>query len=203
MTRIGISITKSCVFRNSVQEFSNVYFYDGLAGRPGLSAADALIDEVVTKEKTWHSAAVTFVRGRIWEQTNDKATTEMISQKNLSGTGTPATTPNMDAERAFLFRLRAGSDSRGNPVYLRKWYHTIGGFGAVTIAQGVLENKIGFTGAEKTSLVTKLGNIGSIGSGATLGAICAKSGRLPTAGAQWEAHTFLEHHQLGDMWRAA
>jgi hypothetical protein len=203
MTRVGIAITKSCVFRNSVQEFSNVYFYDGLAGRPTLVEAEALIDELVTKEKTWHAAGVTFVRGRIWEQTGSPGTTEMITQKNLSGTGTPANTANMDAERAFLFRLRAGSDSRGNPVYLRKWYHTLGGFGAVTIAQGVLENKIGFTNAEKDSLRTKLGTIGAIGSGTTAGVLVSKNGRNSTAGAVWEPHTYLEHHQLGDMWRAA
>jgi hypothetical protein len=32
--------------------------------------------------------------------------------------------------------------------------------------------------------------------------IVAKSGRNTTAGANWEAHRYLEHHQLGDMWRA-
>lgn len=179
-----------------------MYYYDGLAGRPSQAEADNLIDELVTKEKTWHGAAVTFVRGRLWEQTGDKATTEMVSQKNLSGTGTPANTSNMDRERAFLFRLRAGVDVRGNPVYLRKWYHSMGGFGAVTISQAILENSAGFSGADQTALVNKLGNIGSIGSGTTQGAICAKGGRLPTAGAVWEAHKYLEHHQLGDQWRA-
>jgi hypothetical protein len=202
MTMVGISITKSCVFRNSVQEFSNVYYYDGLAGTPSIAQADGLIDELVVKEKTWHSADITFVRGRLWVQTGDKATTNMISTKALSGTGTPAVTANMDAERAFLFRLRAGNDSRGNPVYLRKWYHTRGGFGAVTVSQGILENKIAWTQAERDQLTTKLGTIGAIGTGVTAGVIVAKSGRNTTAGANWEAHRYLEHHQLGDMWRA-
>jgi hypothetical protein len=203
MTRVGISITKSVSFRGGTQEFSNVYYYDGLSGRPSLVEAEALIDELVTKEKTFHAAAVTFVRGRIWEQTGAPGSTEMITQKNLSGTGTPANTAFMDRERAFLFRLRAGTDSRGNPVFLRKWYHTCGGFGAVTLTQAQLENTAGFSGADKTLLKNKLGNIGSIGSGTTLGTICSKVGRTSTAGAEWEPHTYLEHHQLGDMWRAA
>jgi hypothetical protein len=202
MTRVGISITKSMSFRGVAQEFSNVYYYDGLAGTPSIAQAESLIDELVTKEKTFHSADCTFVRGRLWVQTGDKATTQMITTKALSGTGTPAVTANMDCERAFLFRLRAGNDSRGNPVYLRKWYHTRGGFGAVTIAQGVLENKIGFTQGERDLLTAKLGNIGAIGTGVTAGVLTAKGGRNTTAGALWEAHRYLEHHQLGDAWRS-
>lgn len=202
MARVGISITKSVAFRNSTQEFSNVYYYDGLLQAPTVAEANALINEVANREKTFHSTIVTFVRGRCWVQTNDKATTEMISQINLSGTGA-RTFVSMDKERAFLFRLRAGSDSRGNPVYLRKWFHACGQFVASqSISGNVLENSAGFTQAERDAQVAAMNSIGSVGSGSTLGTLCAKGGRQPTAGAQWSAHQFLEHHQLGDQWRA-
>lgn len=203
MTRISISITKSCVFRNSVQEFSNVYHYDGLAGNPTQVEADALIDTARTREGSLHSTDITFKKGRLWTETGNKATNEMISQKNLSGTGSATDNATLDRERAVLFRLRAGVDSRGNPVYLRKWFHCSGQIGSVSFSGSITSQKGGFSAAERTSLVGAMNSIGSIGSGTTQGAICAKSGRLPNAGATWEAHPFLEHHQFGDQWRAS
>jgi hypothetical protein len=199
---IGISITKSAVFRNSVQEFSNVYYYTG-GSTPTQTQADSLIDELVALEKTFHSNAVTFVRGRLWTQTGSQATNNMISQKNLSGTGARASNANMDRERAFLFRLRAGNDSRGQPVYLRKWWHACGVFySGQTITTDQLANISGFSSTEKTALVGAMNTIGSLTSAAGPWSLCAKSGRQPTAGETWQAHTFLEHHQLGDQWRA-
>lgn len=202
MTRVGISITKSVPFRNSVQEFSNVYYYDGLAGVPSVSEADSLIDQATAREKAWHSTAVTFVRGRLWTDTGSKATNEMISQKNLSGTGSTTSDTSMDRERAYLFRLRAGVDSRGNPVYLRKWFHACGSFGSTSPAVAISANISGWSQAQRDAMVSTMNNIGSIGSGSTLGTLCAKGGRQPTAGSTWIAHPYFEHHQLGDMWRA-
>jgi hypothetical protein len=202
MTRIGISITMSTSFRNVSQEFSNVIYYDGLAGRPTQAEADTLIDELATKLKTIHATTVNFVRGRLWEQTGDKATTEMVSQKNLSGTGSLTANASMDKERAYLFRLRAGIDSRGNPVYFRKWIHACADIGGVTNSGNILNNTSGYTPANRTAIVAALPALGSCGAGSTLGTICSKNGRVSTAGALWEAHQFLEHHQLGDMWRA-
>jgi hypothetical protein len=202
MPRIGLSITKSCVFRNSTQEFSNVYYFELLGGFPDTTAADGMVDEIANKEKAFHGSGVTFVRGRIWKQIGTPSQNEMISQKNLSGTGAKAPVTSMDKERAYLFRLRAGNDSRGNPVYLRKWYHSCSGFGTTTPASPTLDNSAGFSTAERSAMVSAMNTVGELGSGGSVGKICAKSGRSPDAGAQWTAHQFLEHHQLGDQWRA-
>lgn len=204
MARIGISITKSVAFRNSTQEFTNVYFYQtNLAPLPDESQALAAIDDVVTREKTWHSSAVTFVRGRCWSQTGDKATSNMIAQKNLSGTGARATSGGMDKERAFLFRIRAGNDSRGNPVYLRKWIHACGQiYSGQSISAALNENSTGFTGPEITSLEAQVAAMKTLTINAIVWNLCAKGGRDFDSGANFKSHAFLEHHQLGDMWRA-
>lgn len=203
MARIGISITKSTSFRNSTQEFSNVYYYDGGAGTPDGPQADSLIDELVTKEKAWHGTNVTFVRGRLWTAGGGAAANNMISQKNLSGTGARTPTNFFDKERAFLFRLRAGSSSNGQPVYLRKWYHSCAPFTAtLSLTSTQLEQTSGFSTAEKNALVAAMNNIGSANAALGPWVLCAKSGRLPTAGETWQSHNFLEHHQLGDQWRA-
>jgi hypothetical protein len=203
MARIGISITMSVPFRNSTQEFSNVVYYDGLSATPSFTDANNLIDELVTKLRPLYSAGVSFVRGRLWLQTGSEATTEMLSQKTLTGTGSGgAISATMDRERAYLFRLRAGVDSRGNPVYLRKWIHACFDLGGVSTTGGIQTNASGFTTSQRATLEALVSGLGSCGSGPTQGAICAKGGRLPTAGATWSAHQFLEHHQLGDQWRA-
>jgi len=202
MPRIGLSITKSTAFRNSTQEFSNVYYFELSGNLPSQAEAAALIDEQVAKEKPLHAPTATFIRGRLWSETGNKATSEMIEQHSLSGVGTGSESTSMDKERAFLFRIRAGSDSRGNPVYLRKWFHAMGSFGGVTVSAGILQGVSGFTQANRDQMVAAMRGLGSIGAGAVGGTICAKSGRRPTALADWQAHQFLEHHQFGDQWRA-
>jgi len=202
MPQIGVSITKSTSFRNSVQEFSNVYYYE-VGGVPTIAQADQFIDNLAALEKTFHTTAVTFVRGRVWTNTGNKATNEMISQKNLSGNGARTASSSMDKERAFLFRLRAGVDSRGNPVYLRKWFHACGEFvSAQTIPAGVMQNISGFSGAERSAQVAAMNAIGNANGSPLVPVLIAKSGRAPSGGATWDAHQFLEHHQMGDQWRA-
>lgn len=202
MPRIGVSITKSTSFRNGVQEFSNVYYYE-VTSLPSVAQADTFIDNLTAAEKQFHSVSVTFVRGRVWSQGATKADSDMISQKNLSGTGARTVLGGLDKERAFLFRLRAGVDSRGTPVYLRKWYHSCGNFAtSVTVVSNQLENTTGFSAAERTSLVAAMNSIGDANGSPLAPKLVAKHGRQPNAGALWEAHQYLEHHQLGDMWRA-
>lgn len=203
MPRIGCSLTKSSSYRGASQEFSNVYFYEAL-NYPTVAEADQIIDAIAAIEKTFHSSAVTYVRGRLWKQTGDKATSEMISQKNLSGTGARTFDAQLDKERAFLFRLRAGVDSRGNPVYLRKWYHACGQFvSGQLVNDAVKANTGGWTTTERTAQVSAMNTIGDAGGGQGLALkLCSKKGRLPDAGATWSAHQYLEHHQLGDQWRA-
>lgn len=202
MARIGVSITKSCAFRGSTQEFSNVYYYEMLS-LPDAAAADTIIDNLTTLEKTLHSTIVTFVRGRVWSQTGSPSTNEMITQKNLSGTGARSTVSSLDPERAFLFRLRAGTDSRGNPVYLRKWYHSNGNLvSTVTLVAGHMTQQSSFSSTERANLVGAMNAIGDANGSAGAPKLCAKGGRLPTVGQTWSAHQWLEHHQLGDQWRA-
>src|SRR5215211_7792261 len=203
MARIGVSITKSTTFRGFPQEFSNVYYYDGLNGNPSESEANTIINTVATRERAWHSTLVTFVGGRLWSQGGSPGSNEMLAQVNLSGTGARIGDTGLDKERAFLFRLRAGSDSRGRPVYLRKWFHACGEFvSGQTISDPVMSNTGGWTQAQRDAQVSAMNNIGAISDAPGPGTLTSKNGRTTTAGQPWQAHQYLEHHQLGDQWRA-
>jgi hypothetical protein len=201
VARVGISITKTMAFRDSAQEFSNVYYYHNGAGAlPDQSAANAMIDELVTLEKTWHANNATFKIGRLWSQVGTPAANNMILQKNLSGTGAKALEATLDRERAYLFRIRAGVDSRGLPVYLRKWYHCTGQFpGGPGVFANQMANTTGFSSAERIAMANAMGAIKALAGGGGW-QLCSKNGR-DTTETLFVAHQYLEHHQLGDQWR--
>lgn len=202
MARIGISITKSVAYRDSVQEFSNVYYYENGGALPSSTGASDLIDEVTALEKGRHSTLVTFVRGRCWSQVGSPAGNEMIHQKALSGTGSSTSDTAMDKERAFLVRWRAGSDSRGNPVYLRKWWHCCGAYGSASgaVATTILAQTTGFAQATRDAILASANAFLSLISAGGGWSLVAKNGRT-RSGTGDAAHKYLEHHQLGDMWR--
>jgi hypothetical protein len=206
MPIIGITITKETAFRDSVQQFTNMYFYNnGVGGVPDATAAEALIDELVTSEKSWHAAACEFVYARCWHQTLLQITTEMIFQKPLSGLGSGTTNSSVDRERAFLFRWRAGNDSRGQPVYLRKWYHTNGAFPSASSAltTGVLANTQSIAAADRTAMANNVQAVANLGGSPGPWDLCAKSGRGISGSVFPDCHRYLEHHQMGDNWRGA
>jgi len=202
MARIGISITKSVAYRDSVQEFSNVYYYENGGALPSSAGASDLIDEVTALEKGRHATTVTFVRGRCWSQVGSPGANEMIHQKALTGTGSSTADATMDRERAFLIRWRAGNDSRGNAVYLRKWYHSCGAFAGASgsIGTAILSQTSGFAQATRDSILASANALLSLVQGGGGWSLVGKNGRT-RSGTGDQAHKYLEHHQLGDMWR--
>lgn len=202
MPIIGITITKEAAFRESVQPFNNTYYYNnGIGGVPDGPGALALIDELVAIEKTLHSSVVTFTFGRCWHQTLLQITTQMIEQKALGGVGSASTFAGQDRERAYLFRWPAGLDSRGNPVYLRKWYHTMGNFPGAPASASIHEQIAGFSQASRDAAEANVQDVATLSSAGGGWNLCAKSGRGLSAGTMPQMHQFLEHHQLGDQWR--
>lgn len=201
--QVGVSIVKQCAFRDSVQEFSNVYHYN-FTGEPIINntQADAIIDRLVVLEKIFHSGGVTFLRGSCWSSGGSPAANEMISQKALSGVGSATTTGSVDKERAFLVYWDAGVDSRSHPVKLRKWFHTCGSFSnIVTPTAAMLENATGLSVGERNAVVTAVNPLNplTVAGVSGTGIMISKNGRVGSTGAH--AHKYFEHHQLGDMWR--
>lgn len=203
MGQVSFSITKRVAFRDSVQEFSNTYTYGSLLPNPTTDAdMDAIMDPVIAYERSLHSTLVTFLRARMWTSGGSKADNHMIRQRTLTGTGTGSTyAPGVDAERAVLIQIPAGSDSKGRPVKLRKWYHVCGNIGSVGLSAAIISQTTGFASADRTTIANNFNAILSVVTGAW--GLKAESGRERTDGGQAVAHRYFEHHQLGDQWRAA
>jgi len=200
MAIVGVSITKTVSFRGAAQPFGNTYYYQTpLPVTEGV--ADGLIDAVAAKEKAFHGGAVSFVYGRCWTAGGTKAENQMLKQKPLTGGGAQAN-PNagQDRERAFLVRARAGVDSRGNPVYLRKWWHLEVGFLAgANISPQALENTAQLTAPQRAELESYMNDLKSVTSLPQVFSLVSEKGREITGATQ--AHPYLEHRQLGDQWR--
>src|SRR5688572_12555705 len=156
----GVSIEKTTSFRGVAQVFANVYHFNDAGGSPSDADLTTLLDNLVAHEKTFHAGTVTFVRGRVWSAGGSEASNQMRVDKSLSGVGALTDDANMDRERAVLVRWRAGSDSRGRPVYLRKWWHQLGGtIGGVAVTPGVRANTAGFTQPQRDAVETAADNV--------------------------------------------
>ncbi len=200
MARFGFTITKRVSFRLFQQEFSNTYYYQRVAWTPTDFQLSAYIDEIVVTERKLHSTEVTFVRGQCWSADGTPASNQMRVQKDLSGTGNGTTVTTLDRERALLFRWPAGKDIRGRNVYLRKWFHICGDVQntPLVMTAPAQQNTAEIPVATRNSLAAIAEELRELGTTETIG-LCASGGRENTGGAQ--CHRFVEHHQLGDMWR--
>ena len=209
MARFGVQIEKATSFRGASQPFSNTYYYEAAtANSPADNAsviqyANDLLDDVVALERAAFSTSVTFVMARCWSQIGTQAQNEMIVQRTLTGTGSVASTSaNMDRERAFLVRVRAGVDVKGRPVYLRKWFHLlVNVIGGGTISAAQLAQTAQLSGAQTTAIESLMQSLLAVTPGAGPQAVLvAKNGRQVSGGVK--AHPWIEHRQLGDVWRS-
>lgn len=200
MAQIGVAITKRVAFRLGTQHFTNVYYYSRVAPTSGEAEIDAILQEIIDHEKTWHSTDVTFVEAKLWSAGGSPAENDMLRVKALSGTGFNLTNTSWDRERVVLIRWPAGKDRRGNPVFLRKYYHTCGALlDGTSVSAGVLQNTAALSDSQRTASASQANALRMVGPVADTWSLCSKTGRLTLGDA--ECHRFLEHHQLGDEWR--
>lgn len=198
MPRIGVTITKSVLFREVQQEFHNTYHYEILAAV--LVPSAAIVDEIEAKERDLHSNDVNFLRARVWTAGGTEAQNQMIHQENLTGVGVQSANGTMDRERAVLVRWPAGVDILGRPVYLRKFYHSCGNCAGQNVGStGILQNTTPLNLAQRDAIASSVDGITEVGVASDSWRLCSPRGRHAQAGPQ--VHRWLEHHQLGDMWR--
>jgi len=123
--RVAVAIEKGTPWRGSEERFSNVYRYDfGVGGGIVPGAMDALVDYLVTKEKTVHNSDVTFRTARVWEVGGTPAENETLLLKDLSGTGSMVTGLKIWKEACVVVQWYTGRHtSTGRRIYLRKFIH--------------------------------------------------------------------------------
>jgi hypothetical protein len=203
MPQYGVNVQMTTSFRGVQQPFGYTFHYN-ISTNQSDAQLEQLLDGVVANLKPMHSSAISFTFGRVWTSGGTKAENNMRVQKQLTGTGTNASSPNTnnDKERAFLVRIRAGQDSRGRPVYLRKWFHLeIAALGGLNLASSQLANTAALDPAQRTQLVNWMDQFRSITTVGGTYTLVAESGRQITGATT--AHPYYEHHQLGDKWRSA
>jgi hypothetical protein len=198
MAIFACSIIKSVNFRGVQQLFANVYHYQGTL--PDATQAAAIATHLRNLEGPWHSTDVAFNSYKLWSAGGSSTANQMIAQGSLSGLGTQSVNQAIDRERAVLMRANNGTDSRGRPVYMRKWYHCCGSCNGVTFAGvGILGNYVQIPAGDRATLVTAFNNFLSITVNSVSYTLCSPRGVNNSGGAQ--CHPYLEHHQLGDTWR--
>jgi hypothetical protein len=203
LSRIGISITKETPFRDSNQEFSNVYYYKNDPGAiPSAAGAQAIVDTLIALERQWHSTAVQFTHSRVWSAGGGPSENNMINEATLSTAGLASGNSSLDRERAVLIQYEAGFDSRGHRVYLRKWYHICGNWPSATSVTGTTQmaNTAAIVSGDRVIVSNQVDDILTVAGENGPWLLCAKSGRGVTSSSPG-CHKYLEHRQLGDQWR--
>lgn len=204
MARYGLSIEKTMLFRGVQQHFGNTYYFAAPIGEGQTTELNALIDAVLAIDRNVHANNVTYTRARLWTADGGPAANHMVIDRALSGVGAAGTTAgSMDRERAYLVRFRAGVDTKGRPVYLRKWWHChANSISGVSPSAGNLENLSTLSSTIKTFFEGQGNALKTIPY--TTGQnwdLVGPTGRAITGSTQ--CHDWLEHHQLGDEWRGA
>lgn len=199
MALVGVSIRKSVLFRGVQQDFHNVYYYQGAVPSIGTLLWNAIIDDIVTKEKLWHSTDVTFKYAQLWTAGGTRAENDMKVQRTLSGTGSGTPYQYMDRERAILIRWPAGKDRLGRPVYFRKYYHICGNWQSIGWSAGHMQNTLAIDDTSRNTIATAANGLKVTGGTVDTYTLCGPTGRSITGDAQ--CHKWVEHHQLGDEWR--
>lgn len=200
MARYGLSVLKRCPFRGGIQHFSNTYYYEGALPNTASVDLEGLADKVVAIEKANHGNQTTFVQVRLWSADGTPAENEMIVDKPLTGTGAKTPFTAQDRERAYLIQFRAGVDSRGRPVYLRKWFHFMAAaFGTGTLTNDNMSQITPLSAEMQAGLVAIGEQLAEISQNSIPMQLVAKSGRQISG--DITAHPWYEHRQLGDEWR--
>lgn len=136
MPILGVSITKRRIWEGDPEEFSNIYHYSTEDGAPdldipsGISDSDAvsLVEQIADLERPIHDNETQFVRGRVWGPVDAPASENVtVANVDLSGVGLSAGDAYSCLEDTILIRMRTARLSvRDRPVWLRKWYRTMG-----------------------------------------------------------------------------
>lgn len=157
----AVSVLKEIPYRDTTEEFSNVYQYGGANPPEGDRAA--FMSAVANEEKGIMSQLVTFLEARMWEIGGTAAENDSLGIVDLSGTGSLGTVLQMPPEAAVLVQARSSRESiDSRPVYFRKWWHGIGSVGAVNFSGAQVQNQDPLTTVQKDALVAAFGRLAAI-----------------------------------------
>ena len=130
MGQPGITMIQSFTYRQSVEEFSNQYHFDGDPPADH-SAWDDLATELVTLLLPIYPSTVSLVRAYCYEDTDDDSVYTIEGAGVFSGppTGTLSLGSGhyqAPGDAAMWIRWKtARLNSNGKPIYLRKYYHGV------------------------------------------------------------------------------
>jgi hypothetical protein len=118
---VGVSVTKSTLWRGINEEFSNVYHYDAAAD----TTSQQIADSVVAAERALHGSNVTFKGVKVWGPTDGpKEQSVMLLQQTLTGNGSQLSGVPTAKELAIVVQWDTGrKNSRGGRIFLRKYIH--------------------------------------------------------------------------------
>lgn len=153
MASAGIVLVKKFTYRGALEEWSNRYHFSDTA--PTTPAAwKTLVDALAAQEKTIYQADIRIIRAYCYTDTSQDAASTIdytALGAEIPGTFSSGGVPPDPGDCAMWIRwATSATNSRGKPIYLRKYYH-----GVVNSANTVGNDAV--NGPQKAALLA-LGN---------------------------------------------
>jgi hypothetical protein len=126
---VGLTIVKKFTYRgNAAEEWSNQYWFDGAI--PADTAAwDALEAALVAQEKTVYSNHTFVVASYGYDSDADNAHAVYVRDRSaapVAGTLVTGGVPALPGDTAAMLAWKTSRvNTRGKPIYLRKYYHDV------------------------------------------------------------------------------
>lgn len=121
MALYAVAITKRVRWAGKLEEFDNIYYYEGPLFQLGDANLERLVNFVADAERPVHSGEVEFISGRIWSAGGSVVENVTLGLYDLDGFGTAAGTL-MFGEAAVMVEWECSRPNvLGRKVYLRKF----------------------------------------------------------------------------------
>lgn len=198
MSTFAVAVTKQVQWREFQQPFSNVYHY---SGAPGDEFDDeGVANAVLAAEQEIHGSNITFTQVRTYGPTDQGAAANVNrTVQDFNSVGLATADGSYYRELAWLVIWPLGRyGPRNHPHWLRKWLHT-STFYELTATSTSGEVPLYEWPPPLDTYASAVTQLQDSTTGSVL-TLAAPDGRTPIDNAK--GYPYLEHRQLGDLWRS-
>lgn len=193
MVRVGVALTKQFPYRNTQEEFTNVFTYE--VPTADIATAQNLVAALLAHEKANHASIVKFTKSRVWTTGGTPAENVTIYISDLADFGTLGEDPGMHAQACYEVQWKTDRPSAtGKPVYLRKYLRSFATYASTGLTAGVYAGSTPLPTPIKTALQAYADKLNPLVTSSGNYDLIAPSGRKVTARATMP--TYMSLHEL-------
>lgn len=193
MAILGVSITKSFLYRGNQERWDNVYHFE--VPEADEQTARDIIEALNPIETAVHGDSVNFREARAWSAGGTPEENETVLILDLTGVGGQPARGDWFATACYFVQIRTDRDSAtGKPVYLSKYLRSRTAFGE-TITQEAMTGREQLPGSVQDNIFNYMNDLTPLSTSSGDYNLAAPSGRVAVSGLP-EVDPYIEDHEL-------